>query len=169
MEHESERAALQRHAFFSGWSDDELDALLSRCTRRVFNVGEPIWSQGDSGDVAYFLVSGRIERTMRVLPDGHRVEQYSEPGTMLSISSLVHGFEHTSSASPLGRVEALELARDDFRELFDEEHPAAYRLVDAIAENLVSQMRDTNRRVHKVFGQPGETLRMLRRRLRHDD
>ncbi len=163
------RATIRRHAFFSSWSEDELDALLSRCTRRVFNVGEPLWSVGEPGDAAFLLLSGRLERTRTVRPDGHRAEQYAELGALLSLSSLVAGFEHTSSGSPLDRVEALELKREDFRALFDEEHPAAYRLVDAIAENLVSEMRDTNRRVHKVFGQPAETLRVLRRRLRHDD
>ncbi len=163
------RAIIRRHSFFSRWSEDELDALLDQCSRRVFNVGEPLWSEGDPGDAAYFLLSGRLERTRTVRPDGHRSEQYTEPGSLLSLSSLVAGFEHTSSGSPLERVEVLELERDAFRVLFDEEHPAAYRLVDAIAENLVSEMRDTNRRVHKVFGQPAETLRVLRRRMRHDD
>lgn len=163
------RALLRRNAFFDAWPDEDLDALVSHCERRVFNVGEALWTQGSPGDGAFVLLTGRVERTQLVRPDGQRTEQYSEPGDLMSLSTLVQPWEHTSSGTPVERSEVLELSREAFQEMFDASHPAAFRVVDAIAENLVEEMRDTNRRLHKVFGQPAETLRVLRRRMRETE
>lgn len=156
------------HDFFASWTDDELAALAEITQRRIYNIGEALWSTGVTGNEAFILLSGRIERSQMVRPDGLRTEQFSEPGDLLSLSSLVQPWEHTSSGTPLERSEVLVLTRADFMDLFESGHHAAYKLVDAIATNLVHEMRDANRRLHKVFGQPAETLRTLRRRLRED-
>ena len=161
-------ALIRQHELFASWDDEAIEALLTRCQPRVYNVGEALWTAGHVGQEAFILLSGRVERTRTVRPDGQRVEQYSQPGQLFSLSSLVQPWEHTSSATPLERTEVLCLEREAFRALFDDEHPAAFHIVDAIAENLVREMRDSNRRLHKVFGQPAETLRTLRRRMRED-
>ena len=111
-------------------------------------------------------LKGRIEVTSRVQPDGQRTTQFDEVGEVLSLPSLVNAWEHRSAGTAVDRSEVLELTRSTFDELFDDEHPAAFRLVDAIADELVGEMRDANRRLHEVFGHPAETLRMLRRRSR---
>lgn len=85
---------------------------------------------------------------------------------MMSLSSLVHPLAHSSTGTPTEQTVVFELTRDVFLEMFESEHPAAYHIVDAIAENLVEELRDTNRRLHQVFGQPAETLLLLRRRMR---
>jgi CRP-like cAMP-binding protein len=112
------------------------------------------------------LVRGRIERTQRSWPDLQRTQQFSEPGALMSISSLVSAWAHTSAAYPLEPSEVLVLDHAAFQQLMDAHHPAAFRLVDAIAENLVHEMRDVNRRLQEVFGHPAETLRSLQRRMR---
>jgi len=162
------RDTLIKHPFFSEWRPIELDALLERCTLRAFTRGDALWTVGDPADSAFVLLSGRIERTRTVQPDGHLSQQFGTPGDWLSLTALLHAVEHSSAATPLERTEVLELTRGDFEELFAAGHPAAYRLADAIAAAVVEEMRDSNRRVHQVFGQPAETLRMLRRRMREE-
>lgn len=157
---------LQEHEFFSAWSARELLGLLERCTLRAAHVGEALWSAGEPGDAAFILITGCVERSQHVRPQGHRLEQFREPGALMSLSSLVQPWPHTSTGSPTAHTEVLEIRREDFEALFTERHPAAYLLIDAIAENLVHEMRDANTRLHAVFGHPAETLRLLRRRLR---
>lgn len=157
---------LTTHAFFQPWDDEALRELIRLTTLKTFHVGEALWREGDEDACAYILIHGRIERTLHVRPEGYRTTQHAVPGTMLSLSSLVHPWEHTSTGTPLETVTVLELTRANFMGMFEAESPTAYRLVDAIATNLVEEMRDANKRLHQVFGQPAETLRMLRRRMR---
>lgn len=157
---------ISEHPFFLDWSRSELEQFCAQCERRVYNVGEALWTAGEAGDGAFVLLSGRIERTQLVRPDGQRSEHFDVPGALLSLSTLVQPWAHTSSGTPLERSEVLVLKRETFMQLFEAGDANAYRVVDAIAENVVRELRDTNRRLHKVFGQPAETLRMLRRRMR---
>jgi CRP-like cAMP-binding protein len=144
----------------------EIEDIVETCEALTVMPGQALWSPGDAKDAAYILLSGRVEVSYRVQPDGQRKDQYTEPGALLTLSSLVHTWQHGSAGTPLERSELLRLDCDTFRELFEAGHPATYHLVDAIADDLVQEMRDANRRLHDVFGYPAETLRMLRRRSR---
>lgn len=152
--------------FFENFEDDELRRLVEACSVKILAPREALWAVGVRGEAAYFLIDGRIEETRRLPPDGQRVDQINEPGAMLALSHLVKEWEHQSAAAALERTELLRLDRPSFQQMFDAGDTAAYRLVDELAEELVRKMRDANRRLHEVFGNPAETLRMLRRRVR---
>ena len=160
---------LQGSNAFGGLSRGELLQMVNACQRRTVHPGEAVWAVGEPTDATYILLRGRVERSVTVYPDGHRTTQYARPASLLSLHSLVQQLPHTSAGTALEQTEVLELARDSFEELFAAEHPASYAILDALAEELVSEMRDANRRLHEVFGHPAETLRMLRRRMRDEE
>lgn len=157
---------LSQQPAFCEWPQEDLLALIAASQVRTVHYGEALWTEGQPGESAFILLKGRVERSQHVRPDGHRFWQFDQPGAMLSLSSLVEPWPHTSSGTPLELSVVLELNREKFLQMFNAGYPAAYRIMDAIAENLVQEMRDVNRRVHQVFGQPAETLRLLRRRMR---
>lgn len=152
--------------FFEDFDDGELESLVAACRSRRLASREALWAVGTPGDSAYFLIDGRLEQTRRLPPDDKRVDQIDETGAMVGLSYLVKQWEHESAVTALERTELLQLDRESFREMFDDGRIAAYRLVDQMAEQLVREMRDANERLHQVFGNPAETLRMLRRRVR---
>lgn len=152
--------------FFEDFGSRELETLVGACERKILAPREALWAVGSPGDAAYFLIEGRLEQTLRLPPDGQRVEQIDDPGAMLALSHLVKEWEHESMATAVERTELLRLPRAAFKKMFDAEEVAAYRLVDQLAQQLVGEMRDANRRLHEVFGNPAETLRTLRRRVR---
>ena len=164
MDDEAYADILRRDAHLDRLEDQQLQELVDRCTHRRMVTGEALWANGDAGESAYVLLSGRVELSWRVHPDGKQKKQITQPATLLGLPHLIHAWEHESAAYPLERTEVLQLERSDFDQLFGAQHPAAYRLVDAVAEELVEEVRDANRRLHEVFGHPAETLRMLRRR-----
>ncbi|MFB6350347.1 MAG: Crp/Fnr family transcriptional regulator, partial [Bradymonadaceae bacterium] len=160
--------ALQRESRWLAELDDEaLEDFIDICQPRTLVTGDALWTTGETGEGAFVLLSGCVELSWRVQPDGQQNKQMTQPGTLLGLAHLIHPWEHESSAVPLEATDVLRIDREDFQELFDRQHPAAYRLVDAIAETLVEEVRDANRRLHEVFGHPAETLRTLRRRA-HD-
>ncbi len=156
------------HPFFSSWSREAVKRLVEGCAVRVFNLGEVLWSVDSPGESAFILLSGRIERVRLARPDEPKKEQFSEPGSLLALAFLLQSWPHTSTATPLERTVVLEIPRQHFELLFAQQDPVAFFLADAISERVVTQMRDVNTRLHRVFGQPAETLMMLRRRLRED-
>ena len=166
MEREAHAKILRQDPFLDELTDKDLGELVDACTHRRLITGDALWATGDEGTSAYFFLSGRVELSWRVHPDGKQKKQVDDPGAMLGVPHLVYPWVHESAAYPLEWTEVLRLDREDFRELFNAQHPAAYRLVDAVAEELVDEVRDANRRIHEVFGHPAETLRMLRRRAR---
>ena len=157
---------LKETELFAAFTEEELLRLVQACEKKTLAPREPLWAVGSQGGAAFILIQGRVEQVQRLHPDGVRTYQFERPGELLAVSYLVKGWEHQSAASALERTELLRLDRQAFQALFDAEEMAAYRLVDRIAEEVVQEMRDANGRLHEVFGNPAETLRNLRRRVR---
>lgn len=151
----------------SRFDEDELRLLLAACEEQSLRAKQPLWVSEDIRKAAYILASGRLERTTKT-HSGRIHEQYSEPGTMLSLSALVKPWPYHSTLYAEERSTVLALTRARFVEMFDARESVAYKLVDAIGEYLVADMRNANERLQEVFGQPAETLMMLRRRIRED-
>ncbi len=159
--------ALYGNDEMSRFEDDELRELIGACEPRFLQASEPLWVSQEVRSHAYILVSGSIERHTKTHA-GRVVQQHSAPGTLLSLSALVKQWEYHSTAHALEKTEVLALSRATFLRLFDAREPVAYKLVDAIGEYLVGDLRKANGRLQDVFGRPAETLLMLRRRIRED-
>ena len=159
--------ALRGRDEMSRFDDDELRALIEACEPRLLQSASPLWVSDEVRSHAFILVSGGIERHTKTHA-GRVVQQHSAPGTLLSLSALVKPWEYHSSAHAMEQTEVLALSRATFLNLFDAREPVAYKLVDAIGEYLVADMRKANGRLQDVFGRPAETLMMLRRRIRED-
>jgi CRP-like cAMP-binding protein len=158
---------LRRSSHLDELDEQALAEFVDACQGRTLITGDALWKVGESGESAYVILSGEVELVWQVQPDGRQKEQLTEPGTIVGLPHLIHPWAHESSAYPLETTEVLRLDRPDFEKMFEAQHPAAYRLVDAVAEELVDEVRDANRRLQEVFGHPAETLRTLRRRA-HD-
>lgn len=146
---------------------DELRVIIEACEELLLQPKQPLWTPDTQRSHAYILVEGTIERTTRTHSE-RITQQYANVGSMFSLSALVKPWSYHSSAHATERAVVLALSRAAFIELFEEREVAAYKLVDAIGEYLVADMRKANERLQDVFGRPAETLMMLRRRIRED-
>lgn len=158
-------AVLKANRLFENFADHQFTPLLAQLEHMTFMAGEPLWTANSNPQAAFVLLTGRIEQSRRVEPDGLKKQHFEQPGTWLALSALVQTSPCLNTTIALERATVLRLPRAAFQTLFDQDDPAAYILTDAIAESLVHDMYDTNRRLHEVFGYPAETLRTLRRRI----
>ncbi len=54
---------------FNGLSDEQLQRLVAISEEEIFNAGETIVRQGDSGDKLYFITEGQVEVRVRSGPN----------------------------------------------------------------------------------------------------
>ncbi len=80
--------------------------------RKHFETGDTVISQGDPGDTAYIIESGRLE----VLKDGKKVAELAE-GDCFGEIALLSDVQRTATVRCLTPCELTVLARDDFQTL----------------------------------------------------
>lgn len=80
MSAEQLKPLLKKHMIFSILAEEQLDALMSKMEMRVFPMGENIVHQGEMGDCAYLIFSGKA-----------RVLQPNSEGKMVTLATLGSG------------------------------------------------------------------------------
>jgi len=80
--------------------------------RKHFEAGDTVISQGDTGDTAYIIESGRLE----VLRDGKKMAELGE-GDCFGEIALLSDVQRTATVRCLTPCELTVLARDDFQTL----------------------------------------------------
>ncbi len=80
--------------------------------RKHFETGDTVISQGDTGDTAYIIESGRLE----VLTDGKKAAELGE-GDCFGEIALLSDVQRTATVRCLTPCELTVLARDDFQTL----------------------------------------------------
>jgi CRP-like cAMP-binding protein len=114
-------------------------ALAQKLTEHQLTAGQAVFHEGASSDGIYFLVSGEIETRRR----GKGYLSLG-PGNMFGLVSVIDG--GLRSGTCVARSDAIvwRLLQPDFERLFSAGHRFAYRLVELVARQLASNVRQAN-------------------------
>ncbi len=85
---------------------------VERLQRKHFEAGDEVIIQGDVGEAAYIVESGRLE----ALTDGHKIGELAE-GDCFGEIALLSNVKRMATVRCLTSCELLVLARDDFQTL----------------------------------------------------
>jgi CRP-like cAMP-binding protein len=83
-----------------------------RLQRKHFEAGDEVITQGDVGETAYIVESGRLD----VLKDGNKMYQLAE-GDCFGEIALLSNVKRTATVRCLTPCELIVLGRDDFQTL----------------------------------------------------
>lgn len=109
-------------------AEDDRQALVEAAAIRVYGRGEIVMRQGDEGDSAFIVASGRV----RIALDPGDVEvAVLERGAVVGEMSLLTGEPRTATARALEDATLLEITAGDFRR-FVLENPALVDQIGAI-------------------------------------
>jgi small-conductance mechanosensitive channel/CRP-like cAMP-binding protein len=97
---------------FSALSDDERHDLVVSSALLTFGAGEPVVRQGEPGESAYVLVSGRVRV---VLEPGDQELAVLEPGAYFGEMSLLTGDARTATVRAMSDCQVMEVAASNFR------------------------------------------------------
>ncbi|MHB8872454.1 MAG: cyclic nucleotide-binding domain-containing protein [Myxococcaceae bacterium] len=99
----------------------------------------PIFAEGEVADAAYFILAGEVS-----IGRGGRTFANLGPGSMFGLVAAIDQGTRSASAITAGPAALLRLNDSDFDGLFSSGHRFAYQLIDLVARQLVSHLRNAN-------------------------
>ncbi len=120
---------------FAGVSPAKLKLLAFTSERVVYRADEILFAQGDTGDAAFVILSGRAE----VLVDGPagpiRVAELHENAIVGEIAILCD-VARTATVKAVSQVEALRISKDNFFKLLTDFPEMTIEMVRVLADRL---------------------------------
>ena len=130
------RMMLQGSPLFRGLAPATLDRIAVLAVQRGYRRGEIVFSAGDTGDVLFGVVSGRI-RISTGSPDGREIFlNIMEPGDTFGEIALLDGGTRTATATAMEASELVSLRREPLFGLLEKEPKAALELLRLCGERL---------------------------------
>ncbi len=145
---------LKRIKLFADLSEQEIDEILRLTNRMRIKAGTLICQEGDFGQSMYVIREGVV-----------RVERQSASKTPLKLARMSEGMvigemalvdDQPRSATLVAETDCIlyEIQRIDFEDFKAEQHPAAYKLLRAIAFDCCERLRSVNQQIKTYTENP---------------
>lgn len=128
--------ALSEAPLFDSLNEEDSRALRSDVKVVKLGRGERLFTEGDTGDRLYIILSGKIKLT-KAAPDGREnLLSVHGPGEMFGELSLFDTIPRTSSATAITEAQLAGLAHDALRTWLSTRPEVAMHLLQALAQRL---------------------------------
>jgi CRP-like cAMP-binding protein len=145
------RAELKRQALFSGFSDDDLDEILSGGIVRSLNARHVLFLEGDTGNAVYIVLEGQVKVSVHSGQRREVILNIAGPGELIGEIAVLDGGPRTAAAMTLEPVKLLHLGRESIMPVL-ERNPAAML---KILRLLCTRLRTTNQMVEEILFHSG--------------
>jgi len=127
---------LERSRLFRALSSATLQQITALATRRTFQEGTIIFSQGDPGDALYGVVSGRVRISASGQDGREMFLNIMEPGDTFGEIALLDGAPRTATASATANSELFLIQRTPFLALLQREPKVTFHLLQLLCERI---------------------------------
>lgn len=132
--------------FFSGLDADALDRVAAGMRARRFRRGEVIFHVGDPGDALFIIVSGEVKISLPSENGDEAILVRLQQGDVFGELALLDGAPRSATATALGPVDTVTLARPGFRDLIADEPVVR----DALLASLAGELRRLTTQVEEL-------------------
>ena len=127
------RALLRQQPVFAGLDDDALTELAGLAEMVSFPMGKVICAEGETGDAAYLIYSGKV-RVVKSVADGTQITlSLLSKGDLVGERAILVGEPRMASVRATGDVVAARFSRDAFLAFYNS-HPEITRYFDGLAQ-----------------------------------
>jgi CRP/FNR family cyclic AMP-dependent transcriptional regulator len=127
---------LERNHLFRGLSAATVQQICALANRRSYPEGAIVFSQGDSGDALYGVVTGRV-RISASTRDGKEIFlNIMEPGDTFGEIALLDGKPRTATASATAVSELIIITREQFLALLQREPALSVHLLQLLCQRI---------------------------------
>src|SRR5215475_9305062 len=132
----STEAILRKTALFESLTDNEMQALAARATRKRFQKDEELFAEGDPCSGLYLVAAGKV-RIFKLSPSGReQILAVEGPGSSFAELPVFDGGNYPAAASAVEDTEVLFVSRKDFQN-FCREHPdVALKVIAVVGSRL---------------------------------
>ena len=128
---------------FSGFSPDQLRALVTMIMRRSAPRGTAVLREGGPADCLYVVMSGRLKVLMGEADGKETILSIIGPGEFFGEMSLIDDNPRSATVIAIEACELLALTRRDFRRCLVENS----NLAMAVMRVLVRRLREADRKI----------------------
>jgi CRP/FNR family cyclic AMP-dependent transcriptional regulator len=133
---DSVEAVLRRAPIFAGLTEAEMHSLGRRVSKRHFQRGELLFSEGDTCQGLFLVVNGKIRIFKTSAAGREQVLSNEGPGSSFAELPVFDGGNYPASASALEDADVLFISRKDFQS-FCREHPdVALKVIAIVGSRL---------------------------------
>jgi CRP-like cAMP-binding protein len=143
----SEPIDLGKVEAFKEFTPNERETLVAVSRHRRYPAGSLLCREGDSGDSCFIIVDGDVEVHKQV--DGEPKYLTALSGCLLGQMALVDPSPRSATLRIRDEVLTLELTRDTFEQLLNQQNSFAIRFQDLLAVTGIRQLREATDRLAK--------------------
>ena len=144
MSLDTDAAALRKIPLFRGVDDSKLRLLAFMSERVRFEAGEALMEEGDFGDTAYIILSGRAD-VLITTPGGEQtVASVGENDVVGEIAILID-VPRTATVRATSELMALSISKEHFFKLIGNFPDMATEVMRALAHRLERTTREFGR------------------------
>lgn len=134
--------ALAKQSILRHFDEDELNLLLQRARREVYEAGNVIAEEGDPGERIYFITDGKVEIVKRAKGHGDGEHQIATigSGSCVGEMSLVDAKPRSATIRAMRRTEMISVAIDDVQR----EPALRQKILANLSPVLSERLRYTN-------------------------
>ncbi len=134
---------LEKVDLFSGLKERELKSLAEFCVDRLFEKGQTLVKQGDSGLGLYVLVSGKV-KIVKTTSTGEKLEiAILGPGDFFGEMTVLDSSPRSADVIAIEDTECLLLTAWEFKARLEEHPEMALKVLPVV----VKRFRETNEKL----------------------
>ncbi|MCL1898983.1 MAG: Crp/Fnr family transcriptional regulator [Promicromonosporaceae bacterium] len=131
-----DQAVLLSAPLFAGMKPAEAQALLRAMTPVEMPKGEPIFAQGDTGDVLYVIAAGKVKLGSLTSDGRESLLAVLGPGEMFGELAIFDPAPRSATATPIAPTVCYSLGHDDFVAWLQDKPAASLQLLAFLARRL---------------------------------
>jgi CRP-like cAMP-binding protein len=147
-----EAKMLKRIPLFAGLSPAKLKLLAFTSDRVVYRAGEVLFRQGDAGDAAFVLLSGRAAILVDSEKGPIQVAEIADNGIVGEIAILCD-MSRSATVQAVTAVEALRIGKEEFLKLLLDFPEMTVEMVRVLAERLLhttAELSEARGRIREI-------------------
>ncbi|ASY65630.1 cAMP-binding protein (plasmid) [Sinorhizobium sojae CCBAU 05684] len=143
---------LRRITLFAGLPPAKLKLLAFTSDRVLYGAGESLFNQGDIGDAAYVILSGKADVLVST-PTGPLKVAEVEENSIIGEIAILCNTPRTATITTTTPLEALRIRKDDFLKLLADFPEMAVEIMRVLADRLsqtTSELTEARSRAQRV-------------------
>lgn len=135
---------------FEDLEPHEIQEMIHIVEALKFEPGDTIFNEGASGDAWYALYSGEVE-VLKQSDGGEKTIKTLEPRSCFGEIAVLDGLPRSATIRATKETVVLRVPQNKFKELIDNDHIIAYKLIKHMALMLAGRQRSNTEMLSKLL------------------